>query len=186
VIVLIDNYDSFTYNLAQLLQSLGATVRVLRNDACSAREVFALKPSHLVISPGPSSPQNAGISVELLRESMIPTLGVCLGHQALAVAFGGHVQHAPRPMHGFASMITHSQRGIFAGISQNFVAARYHSLCVSEQSLPACLQVTARVSDEHSVLMAIEHRERPLVGVQFHPESVLSTEGPAIVRNFLR
>ncbi len=194
MILLIDNYDSFTYNLAQLLQSLGATVSVYRNDAISVKRALALKPSHIVLSPGPSTPQTAGICAELVRASVVPTLGVCLGHQVLAVAFGGVVLRAPRPVHGFASAITHDRRGIFQGISPLFAAARYHSLVVDEGSLPDCFVVTARALDDptgpvtnpRGVVMGISHRERPFVGVQFHPESVLTTEGPAIVRNFLR
>lgn len=183
MILVVDNYDSFTFNLVQLLASLGGDVRVLRNDERSAREALAMGPSHIVLSPGPGAPEHAGISVELARISEVPLLGVCLGHQAIAVAYGATVARAPRAIHGRASRVEHDARGIFSGVSKALTVARYHSLAVDEQTLPSALEVTAR-SDDH-VVMALRARDRRVVGVQFHPESVLTPEGPAIVRNFL-
>ncbi len=183
MILVVDNYDSFTFNLVQLLSSLGAEVIVRRNDALSARDALALGPSHIVLSPGPGAPEHAGISVELARTSDVALLGVCLGHQAIAVAYGAKVARAPRAIHGRASTITHDSTGIFSGVSQGISVARYHSLAVDEASLPNALAVTARSDD--GVIMALAARDRPVVGVQFHPESVLTPLGPAIVRNFV-
>jgi anthranilate synthase/aminodeoxychorismate synthase-like glutamine amidotransferase len=184
MILVVDNYDSFTFNLVQLLASLGADVLVRRNDALTAREALALGPSHIVLSPGPGAPSSAGISVTLARESPVPLLGVCLGHQAIAEAYGALVRRAPRPLHGRTSQVDHDSTGIFTAISRPVTVGRYHSLAVDERTLPRELRVTARALDDGAV-MALAHTTRPVVGVQFHPESVLTPEGPAIVRNFL-
>jgi anthranilate synthase component 2 len=184
VILVVDNYDSFTFNLVQLLASLGADVLVRRNDALTAREAIALGPSHIVLSPGPGAPSSAGISVALARESPVPLLGVCLGHQAIAEAYGALVRRAPRPIHGRTSRVDHDSTGIFAAIPLPLTVGRYHSLAVDERTLPRELRVTARAQDDGAV-MALAHATRPVVGVQFHPESVLTPDGPAIVRNFL-
>jgi anthranilate synthase component 2 len=183
LILVIDNYDSFTFNLVQLIASLGAEVIVRRNDALTAAQALAMRPSHIVLSAGPGTPERAGISVALARESDVPLLGVCLGHQAIAVAYGARVSRAPRAMHGRASRITHDNDGIFSGIAQGIAVARYHSLSVDPHTLPPSLVVTARSDD--GVIMALRSVDRPVVGVQFHPESVLTADGPAIVRNFL-
>jgi anthranilate synthase/aminodeoxychorismate synthase-like glutamine amidotransferase len=184
VILLIDNYDSFTFNLAQYLGELGDAPLVRRNDQMTLGEIEALGPERIVISPGPGRPEDAGVSVEAIRTfgSRIPVLGVCLGHQAIGYAFGGTVGRAPTLMHGKTSALDHDGRGVFAGVAQPFVAGRYHSLVVSEP-LPAPLQVSARTHD--GVVMGLRHRELPIHGVQFHPESVLTGEGKKILRNFL-
>jgi anthranilate synthase/aminodeoxychorismate synthase-like glutamine amidotransferase len=183
VILLIDNYDSFTYNLAHLFGELGAEVVVRRNDAIDPEEAERLAPSHLVLSPGPGRPAAAGVSVELVRRlgGRIPTLGVCLGHQAIVEAFGGEVGHAKRLVHGKASEIRHDGRGLFSGLPERFEAGRYHSLAVT--SVPESLEVSATCADDE--VMAVRHRELPVNGVQFHPESVLTPVGPELARNFL-
>jgi len=183
VILVIDNYDSFTFNLVQLLYSLGAEVKVVRNDALDAEGVAASGASHLVISPGPCTPHEAGVSVAAITQSRVPVLGVCLGHQSIGAAFGGKVVRAPEPVHGKAARIQHGGTGLFTGLSAGFEAARYHSLIVEARSLPSELEATAWSQD--GLIMALRHRERPVVGVQFHPESVLTPEGPSLVRNFL-
>jgi anthranilate synthase component 2 len=186
MVLLIDNYDSFTWNLAQYLGELGATVEVRRNDAIDLDAVRALSPGHIVISPGPGRPEDAGVSVAVVRElgADVPILGVCLGHQAIGLAFGGEVVRAPRPMHGKTSMIEHDGRGVFAGLTAPFTAARYHSLIVAEAGLPDELEIAARAAGEGSI-MALRHRNWPVHGVQFHPESVMTGEGRRILRNFL-
>jgi anthranilate synthase/aminodeoxychorismate synthase-like glutamine amidotransferase len=183
VILLVDNYDSFTYNLAHLFQELGAEVTVLRNDAVDADEAERLAPSHLVISPGPGRPVDAGTSVDIVQRlgPRVPTLGVCLGHQAIVEAFGGEVGQAQRLLHGKASSVSHDGTGIFEGLPDPLVGGRYHSLAAT--SVPDELEVCAR-SDDGEV-MAVRHRELPVVGIQFHPESVLTPDGPALGRNFL-
>jgi anthranilate synthase/aminodeoxychorismate synthase-like glutamine amidotransferase len=183
-VLLLDNYDSFTYNLAQYLGELGHAPVVHRNDGISMGEVDAMRPDRIVISPGPGRPEQAGISVELIAHAgaRIPVLGVCLGHQAIGQAFGGQVVRAPVLMHGKVSTIHHDGRGVFSGVSQPFVAGRYHSLMVADP-LPECLEISARTDD--GVIMGLRHRERPVHGVQFHPESVLTGEGRKILRNFL-
>jgi len=183
-ILLIDNYDSFTYNLAHLFQELGADVAVRRNDDITLDEVEALAPDRIVISPGPGRPEDAGISVEVIRRlgPRVPIFGVCLGHQAIGYAFGGDVGRAPVLMHGKVSSVHHDGRGVFSGVAEPFVAGRYHSLVVNEPA-PAALEVSARTDD--GVVMGLRHREWPLHGVQFHPESVLTGEGKKILRNFL-
>ncbi len=181
-VLLVDNYDSFAFNLAQALRVLGADVEIFRNDAITVDEALARRPDRFVVSPGPCSPGEAGISVELCRRASAPLLGVCLGHQSLVHAFGGRVGRAPRVVHGKTSLIAHGGEGLFRGLSNPFPAARYHSLAALD--LPPCFEVTARTADRGE-LMAVRHRERPLSGVQFHPESYLTPEGSALLANFL-
>jgi anthranilate synthase/aminodeoxychorismate synthase-like glutamine amidotransferase len=185
MLLLIDNYDSFTYNLAQYLGELGAEVRVLRNDQITVDEIERLAPSHLVISPGPCTPNEAGISLEVVRRlsGKIPLLGVCLGHQAIGQAFGGQVVRAARVMHGKTSKIFHDEQGLFAGLPNPFEATRYHSLVVEPATLPACLRVTAKTWEEE--IMGLRHERLPVYGVQFHPESILTVEGKRLLANFL-
>ncbi len=185
MILVLDNYDSFTYNLVQLLQQLGETTRVVRNDQAGVEEVRGWRPDAIVISPGPGTPDDAGISVELVRAlgGRIPILGVCLGHQAIGVAYGGRVVRADRVMHGKVSSIHHRGDGLFAGLPDPFTATRYHSLVVDAERLPPELAVTATADGD--VIMAVRHRTHPSFGVQFHPESILTVEGPALMRNFL-
>ena len=185
MIVLIDNYDSFTYNLVQALGELGAELKVFRNDEITVGEIEGLCPTHLLISPGPCTPREAGISVEAIRHfaGKIPILGVCLGHQSIGYAFGGKVVRAERLMHGKTSMIRHDGRGVFAGLPNPFEAMRYHSLVVEERSLPECLEPTAW--SEKDELMGLRHRELKVEGVQFHPESILTPEGNRLLKNFL-
>jgi len=186
MVLVIDNYDSFTYNLVQYLGELGADVQVMRNDAVSIGEVCAARPKHIVISPGPGRPEQAGITMDVIRQlgSTIPVLGVCLGHQAIGAVFGGNVVRAGVPMHGKTSTIEHDGRGVFNGISGPFLASRYHSLVVSDTGLPADLEVSARTRED-GVIMGLRHRRWPVHGVQFHPESILTGEGRRILRNFL-
>jgi anthranilate synthase/aminodeoxychorismate synthase-like glutamine amidotransferase len=185
-VVVIDNYDSFTYNLVQYLGELGADVRVMRNDAVSVADVRTVKPGCIVISPGPGRPEQSGVSMDVIRElgAETPVLGVCLGHQAIGAAFGGSVVRADTPMHGKTSTIEHDGRGIFRGINSPFVASRYHSLVVADADLPPELEVTARTREDRAI-MGLRHRTRPIYGVQFHPESILTGEGLRILRNFL-
>lgn len=186
MLLLIDNYDSFTWNLAQYLGELGAVVEVRRNDAIDVDGVRALAPARIVISPGPGRPEDAGVSVAVIREfgASVPILGVCLGHQAIGLAFGGAVVRAPRPMHGKTSTVEHDGRGVFTGLTAPFAAARYHSLVVAEAGLPDVLEIAARAAGEGTI-MALRHRRWPVHGVQFHPESVMTGEGRRILRNFL-
>jgi anthranilate synthase/aminodeoxychorismate synthase-like glutamine amidotransferase len=183
VILLVDNYDSFTYNLVHLFEELGAEVVVRRNDEIDADGAERLGPSHLVISPGPGRPEGSGATVEIVRRlaPTTPTLGVCLGHQAIVEAFGGEIGQAQRLVHGKASAVSHDGRGIFAGLSQNFQAGRYHSLAAT--AVPDELEVSATTEDGE--VMAVRHRSLRVDGVQFHPESVLTPEGPQLCRNFL-
>jgi anthranilate synthase/aminodeoxychorismate synthase-like glutamine amidotransferase len=185
MILVLDNYDSFTYNLVQYLGELGARMRVARNDALSADDVEALAPEGIVISPGPGNPDDAGISLELIRRfhTRVPILGVCLGHQAIGQAFGGRVARAQRQMHGKTSPITHDGHGVFRGLPPGFEATRYHSLVVLEAGLPADLEITARADDGE--IMGLRHRRYPVEGVQFHPESILTSQGKALLANFL-
>jgi len=185
MILLLDNYDSFTYNLYQYLCELGAEVAVRRNDKVTLAEVEALAPERIVVSPGPCTPGEAGISVELIRHfaGRVPVLGVCLGHQAIGAAFGGTIVPAPTLMHGKLSAIAHDGRGVFAGLRQGFMATRYHSLIVERDTLPACLEVTAETAD--GVIMGIRHREYAVEGVQFHPEAILTEHGHDLLRNFM-
>ena len=184
-VLLIDNYDSFTYNLYQYLCELGASVTVVRNDAISVDEVKKLAPDFIVISPGPGVPRDAGISVDLVRAvgSKTPILGVCLGHQAITEAYGGVVTRAPELMHGKASQIHHDGRGVFEGLPSPFSAIRYHSLCAAPEAVPDSLEVTAK--SDSGVIMALKHREYPVYGVQFHPESILTEHGKELLQNFL-
>ena len=186
MLLLIDNYDSFTYNLAQYLAELGAEVVVRRNDAITVAEAEALAPAHLVISPGPCTPNEAGVSGALIERlgSRVPTLGVCLGHQCIAAVYGGRVIRAPEPVHGKVSAIHHQGAGLLAGLPRPFDATRYHSLIVERETLPPTLEVTAESGD--GLVMALRHREYPIEGVQFHPESILTTAGKDLLRNFLR
>ncbi|MEJ5349104.1 MAG: aminodeoxychorismate/anthranilate synthase component II [Desulfosoma sp.] len=184
MIVMIDNYDSFTYNLVQYLQMLGADVRVIRNDAASVEEILSWRPQGIVISPGPGRPEDAGVSVALIRAARsIPVLGVCLGHQAIAVAYGGRVGSARHLMHGKTSMVHSDGRGIYRGISGPFQAMRYHSLAVDPAVLPECLEISAQADDGE--VMGIRHKTYPCEGIQFHPESIMTPVGKRLLRNFL-
>ena len=187
MLLVIDNYDSFTYNLVQYLGELGERVEVRRNDQVTVAEIESvLRPKRIVISPGPGTPDDAGISLNVITElsDKVPMLGVCLGHQAIAQAFGGKVIRAPILMHGKASEVSHDGRTVFAGIPKPFQAGRYHSLIVDRNTLPDCLEVSALTSD--GVIMGLRHRERRLEGVQFHPESILTPEGKQLLANFLK
>jgi anthranilate synthase component 2 len=184
MILVIDNYDSFTYNLVQLLLSLGRKVEVKRNDALTVAEAVALGADAIVLSPGPGRPEDAGICVDLLRSGApVPILGVCLGHQALGLAYGGTIELAPNLMHGKTSEVTHEDKAIFEGLPNPFVATRYHSLRVADAGFPACLEVLARSEDE--TIMGMAHRDLPYWGVQFHPESILTSAGGRIMERFL-
>jgi anthranilate synthase component 2 len=185
MILVLDNYDSFTYNLVQYLGELGAEMRVARNDALSVEDIERLGPARIVISPGPGTPDGAGISLELIKHfhETTPILGVCLGHQAIGQAFGATVARARKQMHGKTSRIAHDGRGVFAGLEPGFEATRYHSLVVLESGLPAELEVSARAEDGE--IMGLRHRRFPVEGVQFHPESILTRPGKALLKNFL-
>jgi anthranilate synthase/aminodeoxychorismate synthase-like glutamine amidotransferase len=185
MILLIDNYDSFVYNLARYVRELGETPLVRRHDAVTLDEIAALAPSHIIISPGPCSPKEAGLSCDIVRRfgPTIPTLGVCLGHQCIGAAYGGEIVRAARPMHGKTSHIHHDDQGIFAGLPNPFPATRYHSLVIAPGSLPPELRITA-TSDDHEI-MAVQHRGHPVIGVQFHPESVLTEHGYQMLSHFL-
>lgn len=186
MLLVIDNYDSFVFNLARYLERLGAETLVLRNDELDVAKIRALAPSGIVLSPGPCTPSEAGCSLSVVQElhAEIPMLGVCLGHQTMAAALGGEVVRAQEPMHGRTSVIVHNERGVFAHVPSPLTVCRYHSLVVQEASLPDCLQVTARTQD--GTVMALEHVEHPLVGLQFHPESILTEGGYQLLANWLR
>jgi anthranilate synthase/aminodeoxychorismate synthase-like glutamine amidotransferase len=186
MILVIDNYDSFTYNLVQYLGELGAQIRVKRNDEVSVGEVEAMAPEQILISPGPGRPEDAGVTMDVIRHfgPSTPLLGVCLGHQAIGMVYGGTVTRARVPMHGKTSMVTHDGRGVFRGLTAPFEAGRYHSLIVAGEDLPDALEVSARTQDD-ATIMALRHRSYPVHGVQFHPESVLTGEGRRMLRNFL-
>lgn len=186
MITLIDNYDSFTYNLVHFLGELGAEIKVYRNDVVSVDEVLSEKPSGVVLSPGPCSPDKAGICLDMVKTAAatgLPLMGVCLGHQSIGQAFGGKVIRASELMHGKTSDIHHTGKGIFAGLPSPFTATRYHSLTVERDTLPDCLEITAETTD--GVIMGLQHKEYPIHGVQFHPESIASEQGYALLRNFL-
>lgn len=185
MILMIDNYDSFTYNLVQYLGELGQHLEVYRNDALTISGIKKLKPSHIVISPGPGRPKDAGISEDVIREfaSQVPILGVCLGHQAIGEVFGGEIVRADRLMHGKTSLIYHTGQDIFKNVKNPFVATRYHSLIIKRSSLPESLQIIAQTKEKE--IMGIRHRKFPVWGVQFHPESILTTEGKKILGNFI-
>jgi len=191
MLLMIDNYDSFTWNLVQYLQTLGAEVKVVRNDELSVEEIERLAPERIVISPGPCTPNEAGVSLGVVRAlgARVPILGVCLGHQSLGQAYGGHVVRAGRIMHGKTSRIRHEGKGVFAGLPDGYEATRYHSLVVDKDSLPDCLEVMAWTEhDDGSIeeVMGLRHREHPVEGVQFHPESILTEHGHALLKNFLQ
>jgi anthranilate synthase/aminodeoxychorismate synthase-like glutamine amidotransferase len=185
-LLLIDNYDSFTYNLVQAFLVLGADVLVHRNDAITVDQAVALEPTHLCISPGPGTPRDAGVSMDMVRAfaGRIPVLGVCLGHQSLVEVFGGEIVRAERLMHGKVSMVRHDDRGVFAGLPEPFEAGRYHSLIARRESLPDVLEVSALT--DRGEIMGVRHRELVVEGVQFHPESILTPDGPRLMENFLR
>ena len=190
MLLMIDNYDSFTYNLVQYLGELGAEVQVYRNDRITLEEIAGLKPERIVISPGPCTPNEAGVSVDVIRQfaGVVPILGVCLGHQGIGQAFGGRIVHAREIMHGKTSMIRHANAGVFRGLPQPFEATRYHSLVIEPDSLPDCLEVTAWTGDaagNRDEIMGVRHRELAVEGVQFHPESILTGCGHDLLRNFL-
>ena len=189
MILVVDNYDSFTYNLVQYLGELGEEPRVVRNDAVSVDDVQAMRPEAIVLSPGPRTPAEAGICVSVIQKlgASIPLLGVCLGHQAIGAAYGGRVIRAPRGvMHGKTSLVRHGEEGLFAGLPNPLRVMRYHSLVVERSSLPAALEVTATAVDDETEIHALRHREHPVWGVQFHPESILTEYGPDLLANFLR
>ncbi len=186
MILMIDNYDSFTYNLVQYFGELGADMKVFRNDALSVADIRAMKPEKIVISPGPGRPEDAGISVAIIKElaGQVPILGVCLGHQGIGYAYGGKIINAKRLMHGKTSMIEHDGKDLFKGLPHPFEATRYHSLVIDRATLPDCLQVTAWTTDDAEI-MGVRHKSLPVWGVQFHPESILTKEGKNILKNFL-
>lgn len=186
MILMIDNYDSFVYNLVQYLKEMGREVVVYRNDAIDARAIEKLNPGHIIISPGPCSPDQAGVSLEVVRQfsGKIPILGVCLGHQSIGQAFGGRVVRAARPMHGKTSAINHDGKGVYRGLPGELMVGRYHSLVVSPRGLPDCLEVTAVTGSGE--IMGIRHREYYVEGVQFHPESILTSHGKEMLKNFLQ
>ena len=185
MLLIIDNYDSFTYNLVQRLGELGAAIEVHRNDRITLSEIEQRHPSHIIISPGPCTPKEAGISNDVVRHfaGKTPILGVCLGHQCIGYAFGAPIERARRLMHGKTSMITHDGKTIYEGLPNPFVATRYHSLCIPQDAIPADFVITARADNDE--VMGIRHRNLPIEGVQFHPESFLTVEGPALLRNFM-
>jgi len=186
MLLMIDNYDSFTYNLVQYFGELGEDVRVFRNDAITLKEIAAMKPDYLVISPGPCSPKEAGISVDTIKEfaGEIPILGVCLGHQSIGYAFGGEIIHAQKPMHGKLSAVHHTSSGVFSTLPNPFTATRYHSLVVRRDTLPDCLEITAWTDDGE--IMGVRHKTLAVQGVQFHPESIMTEHGHAMLNNFLK
>lgn len=184
-ILVIDNYDSFTYNLVQLLGSFDCEIVVKRNDETYVNEINKINPDKILISPGPGKPEDSKISLDAIKEfgKRIPVLGVCLGHQAIGICFGGKVIRAPKLMHGKTSRIKHNEKGIFRSIPQNFIATRYHSLIVDKKTLPECLEITA--NSEDGIIMGIRHKQYPIEGIQFHPESILTSEGKNLIKNWL-
>ena len=187
MLLMIDNYDSFTYNLVQYFGEMGATMEIRRNDQISLDDITRLKPSHICISPGPCTPKEAGISNEVIRKfgATTPLLGVCLGHQCIGHVFGGEVVRAARLMHGKVSRIHHTGASVFAGLPQDFEATRYHSLLVKRETLPSVLEITALAADDETEIMGLRHKELPIHGVQFHPESILTQHGKQLLKNFL-
>jgi len=190
MLLMIDNYDSFTYNLVQYFGELGADVQVHRNDQITVSEMEALRPDHIVISPGPCTPNEAGVSIDAIKyfAGKIPLLGVCLGHQSIGQAFGGKIVHAKQIMHGKTSMMYHADKGVFAGLTNPFEATRYHSLVIEKESLPDCLEITAWTQDdkgEMDEIMGVQHKTLKVEGVQFHPESILTQHGHDMLKNFL-
>ncbi|OGX08719.1 MAG: anthranilate/aminodeoxychorismate synthase component II [Omnitrophica WOR_2 bacterium GWA2_47_8] len=187
MLLIIDNYDSFTYNLVQYFGELKAKMKIFRNDALTIKKIKDLKPSRIVISPGPGRPEDAGISVDIIKElgGKIPILGVCLGHQAIGYAFGGKIIQAKHLMHGKTSPISHNKKGLFKNVTSPFEATRYHSLVIDKKTLPDCLEVTAWTKDQDKEIMAVSHKTLPIWGVQFHPESILTKTGKTILKNFL-
>lgn len=192
MILFLDNYDSFTWNLVQYLGEMNPDLRVVRSDKVTVNEALAMKPSHIVVSPGPCTPAEAGISIDLIKAvpGDIPLLGVCLGHQAIGAAFGGVVTRAPEPLHGKTSVVENDQQGLFKGLPKTFTATRYHSLVVEKKSLPTELEITAITRDPSGdagkdIVMGLRHKTRPIHGLQFHPESILTEHGKAMLRNFL-
>ncbi len=186
MVLMIDNYDSFTYNLVQYLGELGAEVKVFRNDKINVEQIRKMKPGHIMISPGPGGPEDAGVSCEVIKEfcGKVPILGVCLGHQCIGYCFGGKIIHAQKLMHGKTSLIYHKKTGIFSGLKNPFSATRYHSLVVERKSFPDKLEIIAESDDKE--IMGLKHREFPLWGVQFHPESIMTEEGKKLLGNFLK
>lgn len=186
MLLIIDNYDSFTFNLFQYLGELGETMEVYRNDRITIEDIESLNPARIVISPGPCTPNEAGVSIETIRHfaGKVPILGVCLGHQSIGAAFGGEIIRAPKLMHGKTSMVHHDGRTIFEGLPSPFIATRYHSLIIRKESIPDCLEITAWTDD--GVIMGVRHRDYVIEGVQFHPESILTTVGKDLLRNFIR
>jgi anthranilate synthase/aminodeoxychorismate synthase-like glutamine amidotransferase len=185
MILVIDNYDSFTYNLVHYIGELGNEVIVKRNDEVSLEDIAALNPNKIVISPGPCTPKEAGISIDLIKASSVPILGVCLGHQSIGAAFGGTIIKAPQIFHGKLSEITHNNKDLFKGIDNPYSVVRYHSLIIEKDSLPDELQITSVLKDNPDIIMAVQHKERPIYGVQFHPESIETDFGKKLIQNFL-
>ena len=185
MILVIDNYDSFTYNLVHYIGELGNEVIVKRNDEVSLEDIVSLNPNKIVISPGPCTPNEAGISIDLIKASSVPILGVCLGHQSIGAAFGGTIIKAPEIFHGKLSEITHNNKGLFKGIDNPYSVVRYHSLIIEKDSLPDELQITSVLKDNPDIIMAVQHKERPIYGVQFHPESIETDFGKKLIQNFL-
>ena len=186
MILVLDNYDSFTYNLVHYIGDCGEEVMVVRNDEITVEQVEDLNPKKIVISPGPCTPNEAGISIELIKKSFVPILGVCLGHQAIGAAFGGNIIKAPEIFHGKLSKVEHNQKKIFNGIDSPYSVVRYHSLIIEKDSLPNELEITGVLEDNPEVIMAIEHKEKPIYGVQFHPESIETNFGMRLIENFLK
>ena len=186
MILVLDNYDSFTYNLVHYIGECGEEVMVVRNDEITVEQVEDLNPKKIVISPGPCTPNEAGISIELIKKSSVPILGVCLGHQAIGAAFGGNIIKAPEIFHGKLSKVEHNQKKIFNGIDSPYSVVRYHSLIIEKDSLPNELEITGVLEDNPEVIMAIEHKEKPIYGVQFHPESIETNFGMSLIENFLK
>ena len=186
MILVLDNYDSFTYNLVHYIGECGEEVMVVRNDEITVEQVEDLNPKKIVISPGPCTPNEAGISIELIKKSFVPILGVCLGHQAIGAAFGGNIIKAPEIFHGKLSKVEHNQKKIFNGIDSPYSVVRYHSLIIEKDSLPNELEITGVLEDNPEVIMAIEHKEKPIYGVQFHPESIETNFGMRLIENFLK